>query len=376
MSASLLDEQGFTWAVRESEPVDRMAPTWTWIEGQLIRDQLRMAIPAETPPGRYRLAMRVLDGERALNVLDQNGNPAGVQAVLGDVLLNKAAAQPREREVQVTNRERVRLTDDLDIMGGEYGRSELAPGEPLDLQLVWRALRDGKRDYQVRLALESRDGKTLAEQISRPAGESNPTSRWEERDIFRGQYRLVPRAGSPAGQAQLVLELRDATTGKTEVKRELQSVTIRGREGQSIANQQPSIQLNARFGSAITLAGYTLDPGETVRRGRDQQLQVTLFWQAAEPPAEALTVFTQLLGSDGRVAAQHDGPPDDGAQPTSGWVPGDTVVDAHAIQIDRSLPAGEYKLITGMYDPKTGQRLTLPDGENYLQIATISVDPR
>jgi hypothetical protein len=82
--------------------------------------------------------------------------------MLGDVLLKKAEAPPREREIHVANRDRVRLNEDLDIMGGEYGRSELAPGESLDLQLIWRALRDVKRDYQVRLALEGRDGRTLA----------------------------------------------------------------------------------------------------------------------------------------------------------------------------------------------------------------------
>jgi hypothetical protein len=51
------------------------------------------------------------------------------------------------------------------------------------------------------------------------------------------------------------------------------------------------------------------------------------------------------------------------------------VVDEHAIPIDRGLPAGEYKLITGLYDPASGQRLTLPSGENFLQIATIVVRP-
>jgi hypothetical protein len=76
------------------------------------------------------------------------------------------------------------------------------------------------------------------------------------------------------------------------------------------------------------------------------------------------------------VAAQHDGPPDGGTQPTSGWIPGDNVVDEHAISIDRNLSAGEYRLITGMYDPATGQRLTQPSGENFFEIARITVDPR
>jgi hypothetical protein len=113
-----------------------------------------------------------------------------------------------------------------------------------------------------------------------------------------------------------------------------------------------------------------------VRPGRDPQLLLTLFWKAVEPPGQSYTVFTQLIGPDGKVAAQHDGPPDGGTQPTSGWLAGDSVVDEHAIPIDRALPVGEYRLITGLYDPVTTQRLTLPSGENFLQIATITVDPR
>jgi hypothetical protein len=346
------------------------------MNGQLIRDQLRMAIPAETPPGKYQVVMRVLDGDRALSVLDQNGNPSGVRAPLGEVLLKKAEAPPREREIQVANRDRVRLNDDVDIMGGEYGRTELAPGESLDLQLIWRALRDVERDYSVRLALENREGRTLAEQIVRPTGDANPTNRWEEREIFRGQYRLIPRPGAFAGEASLVLELRDLATGRTEVKREVNKVTIRGREGTANQDQQPTVEMSSAFGPAIVLGGYTLEPGTTIRPGRDQNLTLTLFWKATESPLQALTVFTQLLGPDGKVAAQHDGPPDGGTQPTSGWSAGDAVVDEHVIPIDRALPAGDYKLITGLYDPVTGQRVSLSTGENFLQIATISVDPR
>jgi hypothetical protein len=375
MNVSLTDEQGFMWAVRESEPVDRMFPTWIWTEGQSIRDQLRMAIPAETPPGRYRLVARVLDGQRSLSVLDAQGNPSGTVAALGEIQLGKAAAPPRDREVQVGNRDRVRINEDLDIIGGEYGKSEISPGEPLDVQLIWRALRDVKRDYQVRLALEGRDGRALADVIARPAGELNPTSRWEEREVYRGQYRLVPRGAAPSGQAQLVIELRDTATGRVEVKRELQKVTVRGRQSPA-TGQRPATETNALFGGAITLKGVTLEPKNALRPGRDQQLRVSLFWEALQVPPTSYTVFTQLIGPDGRVAAQHDGTPDGGARPTSGWSTGETVVDPHVIPIDRGLPAGNYKLIAGLYDATNGKRLSLPDGATHTDLGMISVDPR
>lgn len=373
MSTTLEDDRGFTWAVRQAEPVDRMYPTWMWAEGQLIRDQLRMAIPAETPPGRYRLMVRVLDGERPLSVLDANGNPSGSSALLGEVQLGKAEAPPRDREIQIASRERVRVNDDLEVIGADLGRSELAPGENLDVQLIWRALRDVRRDYQVRLSIENRDGLRWGETIARPAGDLNPTSRWEEREVFRGQYRVVPRGGVGTGAAQLVLELRDAATGQVEVRRDLGRVTIRGRDGRQAANARPDRALDTRFGDVIGLRGVTLDPKSALRPGRDQALSVTLFWESLEPTDTSYTVFVQLLSSEGRLVTQHDGPPDEGRSPTSGWGAGETIVDVHSVPIDRTIPPGEYRLITGLYEPRSGQRLTLSDGRNFTELGTIAV---
>ena len=58
--------------------------------------------------------------------------------------------------------------------------------------------------------------------------------------------------------------------------------------------------------------------------------------------------------------------------PTNGWLKGDRVGDEHRVELSRTLAPGEYRLIVGLYDA-AGQRLTLPDGQNFAQLATVQV---
>jgi hypothetical protein len=64
-------------------------------------------------------------------------------------------------------------------------------------------------------------------------------------------------------------------------------------------------------------------------------------------------VFVHLLDAGGRIAAQSDGPPGAGRAPTDGWSPGDVVDDRREL----AAPAGEYRVVVGLYDPRTGVRL-------------------
>ncbi len=48
-----------------------------------------------------------------------------------------------------------------------------------------------------------------------------------------------------------------------------------------------------------------------------------------------------------------------GTYPTTGWLPGEVVIDEYEIAVDATAPAGEYQLEVGMYDLKTMQRLPI-----------------
>lgn len=88
----------------------------------------------------------------------------------------------------------------------------------------------------------------------------------------------------------------------------------------------------------------------------NRQLFLTLYWEAINKPQLNYTVFTQLIGPDGRVWSQQDNQPQAGRYPTTAWQKG-RVVDRYRLNLFDDMPSGQYILITGMYDLNSGQRL-------------------
>lgn len=143
--------------------------------------------------------------------------------------------------------------------------------------------------------------------------------------------------------------LRVVTTGVTAVPpRQTQTV------------MPASMQLVAApLEQAITLLGYETVP-QSARSG--ETLTVTLYWQPDDTVAFPYTVFNHLVAPDGTLVAQQDGMPMQGQLPTSCWQPGEVIADPHHLVLPADLPAGRYTLLTGLYDPQTGQRLRVQAG--------------
>ncbi|MFQ5595176.1 MAG: glycosyltransferase family 39 protein [Anaerolineae bacterium] len=78
---------GPLWAQDDSEPCRRFYPTSTWDEGEVVRDQYTIPIPAETPPGDYQLIMGLYDWQtlERLPVLDAAGQVVADNVILGQV---------------------------------------------------------------------------------------------------------------------------------------------------------------------------------------------------------------------------------------------------------------------------------------------------
>jgi hypothetical protein len=93
-----------------------------------------------------------------------------------------------------------------------------------------------------------------------------------------------------------------------------------------------------------------------------------LIWRADARPSGDYTVFVHLLDGAGKLVAQDDRPPRDGAYPTSLWEVGERVADEHAL----AAPPGRYRVVVGMYDPTTGRRLRRVDGGgDAVEIGTV-----
>jgi hypothetical protein len=139
----------------------------------------------------------------------------------------------------------------------------------------------------------------------------------------------------------------------------------------------PATRFSAQIGKNIHLTGYDL--AVPAADSLTSPLALSLYWQATASIPTDYTVFTQLIGPDGQVWAQWDNPPQAGRYPTTAWQTPDQVIDRYTLTPREGAPAGEYRLIVGMYDPNTGERLPAtidgqPQPDNALVLTTISLN--
>jgi hypothetical protein len=179
--------------------------------------------------------------------------------------------------------------------------------------------------------------------------------------VLRNWHDLAVPPTTPAGSYQLLVSLHAADRELGRVS--LGDVEVRGRPRDFVS---PAIQNPATYRLGNDIAFLGSDQEKVVVRPGDP-LNLTLFWQALNLVDRSYTVFVHLLGADGQVLAQQDSPPGGGASPTSSWVPGEYITDTYQLPVKPDIPAGEYHIEIGMYDPATGVRLPVLDAEGRSQ---------
>ena len=123
----------------------------------------------------------------------------------------------------------------------------------------------------------------------------------------------------------------------------------------------------------MTLSAYGMTP-DRVARGEPFWLE--FHFSATQPPKANYDVFVQLLAPDGDFVNGTDGAPQFGAAPTTGWIPGETVVDRRACFVPGDAPPGQYRVIAGFY--RGGERATVFDDAGrdvgtHVELGTIAV---
>jgi hypothetical protein len=150
------------------------------------------------------------------------------------------------------------------------------------------------------------------------------------------------------------------------------------------------VRREASFGEQVRLLGYEIAPGElraqaTPLDGADyrqlrsgQPVQINLYWRAQRPLDRDYTLFLHVVDAAGVRVFQRDLPPRHEDYPSSRWQPGELVVDRADLALP-ALPPGDYRLLLGLYDAASGERLALaapgsPPGDPF-ELATVSVVP-
>lgn len=285
------------------------------------------------------------------------------------------------------------------------------PGGSVAIGLRWRTPQKVQENYTVFLQLLDEKGTRWAGSDSEPLGGSEPTSGWLPGqvidhlavielpvDIPPGRYRLATGVYPTGNPKPLPARLPGGGPASLMVEVGTSQVIPRALPDAFIIHP-----MSSAVGDRIRLLGHELDidryreeknitidaqtdnpvwlsiPRRTYRPGGS--IHLSLFWQSLAPVLEDYTVFAQLLDSEGKVRAQSDSQPVRGAYPTSRWEPGEVVIDGHELKLADDLPAGEYRLVIGMYELSTMQRLPVnnlnpPGGtSNAILLRRLKIEP-
>jgi uncharacterized membrane protein len=112
---------------------------------------------------------------------------------------------------------------------------------------------------------------------------------------------------------------------------------------------------------------------EPVQVKAGQTIRVTLYWEAVAQPEGERTVSVRIAQPDGRLVAQHDMKPSNGARPTSWWQPGWEIRDVYYLTIAPDATPGTATLDVLLYDSYTGEHVPFDTGETIMQLIELVI---
>ncbi len=320
---TLQDAQGVLVAQSDTQnPADR--PTRTWALDHYARDTHRLRLMPGTPPGVYRLFTTVY----------RQGDLAQLRAPveIGTVTLGRAL-----RPVALTPE--TPMVADLGphlLLGHSALPAEIGVGERLPVRLYWRTT-GSTEGLPVIPVWRSAAGQRWATEPLR----ASPMG-LEAGDEWQTVALVHVPAALPSGTYALWLEGHQAVVlGQVRVAAPLRSDAVP-------ALAHPSAE---RFGDVAELVAWEAIGGE-----------LRLAWRALSSPGVRYRLFVHALGADGEIARQADLELQAGSRPTTSWLAGEVLVERIALD----LPPGSAGYRVGWYDPVTGERLRLPNGDEFV----------
>jgi hypothetical protein len=128
------------------------------------------------------------------------------------------------------------------------------------------------------------------------------------------------------------------------------------------------------YGGEIRLRGFDLSD-TSLRPGQD--LTVTLYWEATQPPTYDYTVFIHVDDPTGQKITQSDSLPAN--FPPTRWPVGFVVTDVHHLTLPRAPLRGPLRVIVGLYRKDTLVRLWPSDAggrlpDNFFPLGQLAVE--
>ncbi len=321
-------------------------------------DQRALWIPVDLPPNNYLLQIVAYDSI--------SGQSVGPPLVIPNIPIGAAEIIPPLTALDIPHRTKQPLGD-FNIVG--YALPDrIQPGQMMWLWLYWEFNGQQSESQQLRLSLQS-EGESITTMF--PMTESvGALDFWQAGQVRRAVYHwpTSPRLNGRTATLKVAVLKPD---GQVQAETALAQIPLATRPRQF---EIPPIahRLNLKLGHPpkVNFMGYDLPTTEI--SSLPTPYPVHLYWQAMAEMEINYTVFVQLLNSNGQVVAQVDQQPLNGTASTTTWLIGEILTDSAMLNLP-TLPLGDYRLIIGMYNAATGERLPVATGGDFIEVGKITI---
>ncbi|MFN2205549.1 MAG: hypothetical protein ACK2UT_06515 [Candidatus Promineifilaceae bacterium] len=344
----LAGPDGLLWSDKETyrprlyedgpETWEREAGQWSW-------DSREVEVLSGTPPGIYNVVMTLFDRNslQTVTLVDESGATVGPTTVIDQIEVITPDRAPTFKPQYPLE---APLADaGLTLLGFNQDRSEAAPGDEVLLTLFWERT-SGPLADSITVQLVDEADRAVYAWTMPIIRDGFDASTWDSGERLRAQHLLRLPAALESGEYQLQLQ--------EQIPLAALSVTAPDR---LFTAPRSETAVDIPFGDEALLNGYSVD-----REG--DQLIVTLVWQAMQEIDTPYNVFVHLVDEQEKIVAQSDSGPAGWTRPTTGWVPGEYILDSHTLFLPASSELSRLRLRVGLYDPASGRRVTITAGDS------------
>ncbi len=249
--------------------------------------------------------------------------------------------------------------NEMKLLGVKIETAAVRPGQRVPVTAYWQVLQPMETNYSVFVHLIGRGNKTVGQFNTFPGLGLRPTRSLQPGQVVADTYPVLVEGGSAAPTRLLVnLGLFDFKEAGRP------GIPAFNRQGQAVpatvgwlklvpaawpgAEGEPPL---AEFSDHIWLIGHAFNGCS----GQNAPCELRLKWLAQGQPAADYTVFIQLW-RNGQKVTGFDAQPLTGDYPTRLWEDGEVILDPHPLDLTGLAP-GEYRVLAGLYNLATGDRL-------------------
>jgi len=257
----------------------------------------------------------------------------------------------------------VRFGGDIRLRGYALPTDRVAPGDVLQVALLWQAGSTPSRRYKVTVQLLDEQDQVLAQRDAEPVGDARPTTSWAPGEWIRDNYGLFIPFGTPPGRSRLLVALyqpedgsrlpAEGPGGRGDHLILPEEVLIERPEAPPPLSALPvagtaPIELGELrwLGCRIYPRGWAHQPDRPFFPG--DEVHLDCYWQAVSAPAHRWKLEATLTDGSGRVLAQLEQDLASDAYPSAAWQAGEVVRGQHDLLLGGT--AGRF----GRWPPSAG----------------------